>query len=129
MDTRIPAHLLRRAAGRTLGLATAATLVLGLSACGGDDGGGDDASAEFCDEAESLSTAAEGIDDPSAAQVGDMFERLSALDPPAEIAEEWDLVLGSFDPDNVQAGPTGDPEELAAAGDTIERYMEEECGI
>jgi hypothetical protein len=120
---------------RTLvGLLAVGTLVGG--ACSDDDdesssGGG--SVSEFCATmTELVSSASSDEADPQAAE-----ETLSDLEPPPEIADAWDeyvpLVTGANDVD------PNDPEEQAEyqerlegateAGETINAYLTEECGI
>jgi hypothetical protein len=112
--------------------------LLFTAACGGDDddsadgGGGGGGGDEFCDRAVALFSDTD-IDDEEA------IEQLESLDPPDEIAEDWQtLVEGS------QAAATGeldaaDPEaaaefeeqynKLIEATTGVYNYLGEECGL
>jgi hypothetical protein len=95
-----------------------------------DSGGG---SGEFCDTFEQLVADASSEDsDPDAAR-----ETLENLEPPSEIEAEWNqylpVVLRAEDVD------TSDPEavaqfqaeqsEAAPAGQAVNQYLAEDCGI
>lgn len=120
---------------RTLiGLVAVGTLVLG--ACGDDDDSSADdegSSGDFCSTMQELVTAAANEEaDPQAAQ-----ETLADLEPPAEIADEWDQYVplitrgGDIDPNDAeaQAEYQADLEEASEAGAAINRYLEDECGM
>lgn len=127
MQTTRSTHLMRR----VLGLAAVPALVFAMAACGDDDegsggGGGGDAGS-FCDDARQLQEAGNNLDEENLDAFEDAMAALQNLDPPDEIAEEWELVFGSgaaaFD-------ENGQPsEEYMAASQTVSTYMEEECGL
>lgn len=73
--------------------AVAAIAVVVAAACGGGDGvGGDRATRAFCDE------YADYQDRFSAgASYGDVLEALRALDPPAEIADDFSALAGAVE--------------------------------
>jgi hypothetical protein len=123
-------------ARRVFGLAAVPALLVGLAACGDDDdsasGGGD-----FCGQAESLNDTFEQIDDPTSAQFGEALDRIRSMDPPEAIADDWnqlvqalegfeDIDLENPDPEALAAF---DSEDMQAAGDRVDEYMAEECGI
>ena len=122
-------------ARRALGLVAVPALLVGLAACGDDDdgaGGGD-----FCDQAESLNETFEQIDDPTSAEFGEALDRIRAMDPPEEIADDWnqlvqalegfeDIDLENPDPEALAAL---DSEEMQASGARVDEYLAEECGI
>jgi hypothetical protein len=123
-------------ARRVLGLVAVPALLVGLAACGDDDddtaGGGD-----FCDQAESLNETFEQIDDPTSAEFGEALDRIRAMDPPEEIADDWnqlvqalegfeDIDLENPDPEALAAL---DSEEMQASGARVDDYLAEECGI
>jgi hypothetical protein len=120
---------------RTLiGVVAAGALVLG--ACGDDDDSSasdDGSSGDFCTTMEELVTAASNDEsDPEAAQ-----ETLSNLEPPAEIADEWEQYVplitrgGDIDPNDpeAQAEYQEELQNASEAGAAINRYLEEECGL
>jgi hypothetical protein len=130
-------------ARRALGLVAVPALLVGLAACGDDDdsGGdsasGDSASGDFCDQAESLNESFEQIDDPTSEQFADALDRIRSMDPPEEIADDWnqlvsalegieDIDLENPDPEALAALET---EEMEAAGERVDEYLSEECGI
>ena len=121
---------------RALGLAAVPALLVGLAACGDDD---DDSASggDFCDQAESLNETFEQIDDPTSAEFGEALDRIRAMDPPEEIADDWnqlvqalegfeDIDLENPDPEALAAL---DSEEMQAAGARVDDYLAEECGI
>lgn len=130
---------------RSAGLVFAPLLLLGLAACGDDDdGGGDSAGGDtesFCNEVEQISADGDEIDANSADadpeelldQVGGLVDRMQALDPPAEIEDDWNqamevmegLTSGSVD-DVTSFEPT---EEQTQAGDRVGEYLRDECGL
>jgi hypothetical protein len=122
--TRPTRRLSRRAA-----LAAAPALLLPAAACGGDDGSAGDVS-EFCDKATALDERFRDTEDVTSSDVGEAIEAFTELEPPDEIAEEWDTMLGSFQ-GSASIDPT-DPEvveETRAASDEVNAFMEEECGV
>ncbi len=134
MHTTPTTRLMRR----ILGLAAVPALVFAMAACGGDDdesssGGGD--SSSFCDDARTIDEAAENTDTEDLDAFGDAIAAMQALDPPAEIAEDWALMFESFeqmsdlsveDMENLDEDSFAEAE---AASERVSTYMEEECGI
>jgi hypothetical protein len=131
MQTTRTTHLMRR----VLGLAAVPALVFTMAACGddeesggssgGDSGGGD--STSFCDDARELQEAGNNMDEEDPGAIEDALTDLQNLDPPAEIADEWDLLFSS---EAVAFDENGQPsEEYAAASEAVGTYMEEECGL
>jgi hypothetical protein len=138
---------------RRIALAAAAALALGgLAACGDDDGGG--SAASFCDDVtsvdEAFATLEEDVSDPSqfSAIFGEVQSSLDAIDPPSEIADDWDTLTEALGAvvEVVEDIDFEDPEALAslgeeldgleerfgdveAAGDRIQEFTEEECGV
>jgi hypothetical protein len=121
-------HLLRR----TVGLAAVPTLLLTVAACGGDDGGGN---SSFCDAANEVDETFDSVDDPASAEYRAAIDQLEALDPPAEIADDWDLMvemlgrLTEIDVNDPEATAGLNLDEADAAADRVATYLEEECGI
>ena len=125
-------------ARRVLGLAAVPALVIGFAACGDDDdsdsasGGGD-----FCDQADSLDDTFESIDDPTSEQFSEALDRIRSMDPPAEIADDWEQLVSALDGLEDIDLENPDPEALAGfdteamqqASDRVDEYMSEECGI
>lgn len=112
---------------RSAVLVAASTVLVAAAACGGDDAG---EVSEFCDQATALDERFSGTDDVTSADFGEAIEAFTELDAPDEIAEEWDIMLGSFQ-GSADVDPT-DPEvveEIRAASDEVNRFMEEECGL
>jgi hypothetical protein len=122
--TRPTRRLSRRAA-----LAAAPTLLLLAAACGGDDGSAGDVS-EFCDQATALDERFSDTEDVTSSDFGEAIEAFTELEPPEQIADEWDTMLGSF-----QGSASVDPadpevvEEIRAASDKVNTFMDEECGV
>jgi hypothetical protein len=116
-------------------MAAVPALLLGFAACGDDDdsaGGGG-----FCDQADSLNQTFDEVDDPTSAEFSEALDRIRAMDPPAEIADDWDQLVSALDafedidlenPDP-EALAAFDSEEMQQASDRIDEYMSEECGI
>jgi len=130
MDTIRSTPSLRRLIGRA---AAPAVLVLVAAACGGDDddsaGGGGGSDSEFCQDMQSLDERFADSEDAAGAEMAEALDSLTELDPPDEIAQDWETVMGSlrgtaFDPSDEDA--MQDIEEASARLDT---YLEEECGI
>jgi len=119
---------------RTLiGLVAVGTLVLG--ACGDDDESASDngSSGDFCSTIEELVTAATNDDaDPEAAE-----ETLAELQPPAEIADEWQQYVAvitrgnDVDPNDpeAQADYQEELQQASEAGAAVQRYLSEECDL
>jgi hypothetical protein len=127
MQTIRSTHLPRR----VVGLAAVSALILTAAACGGDDdNAAGDGSNSFCEDAKALDERFTDSDDISGDDMTAALEAVTDLEPPAEIAEEWDTMLGSL-----QGSPDLDPsdpetvEEVQAASEKVGTYMEEECGI
>ncbi|HEY0125822.1 MAG TPA: hypothetical protein VGB58_01650 [Blastococcus sp.] len=140
-------------------------VVLSLAACGGGD---DDSSTsantsasadatesasasgetDFCTQAagmdqrvESAMSGLEG-DDPSVADAfRQIAEELRAMDPPEQIASDWDAMAAGLDrmadafadfditdPDSLTALEEAEG-DLSTAGSNVETYLREECGI
>jgi hypothetical protein len=125
MYTTRSTHLLRR----LVGFAAVPALLLTAAACGDDDDSAG-SSGSFCEKAKQLD---EEFADSGTDESPDMNAALAAfgeLDPPAEIADEWDTMLGTirdgdaFDPTDSEAVA-----EFEAASEKVNTYMEEECGI
>jgi hypothetical protein len=112
--------------------------LLFTAACGGDDddsadggGGGGGGGDEFCDRAVALFSDTD-IDDEEA------IEQLESLDPPDEIADDWQaLVEGSqsaaageldaTDPDAAEFEEQYN--QLIEATTNVYNYLGEECGL
>ena len=92
MHTTRSTHLLRR----MLGLAAVPALVFAMAACGDDDesSGG---SGSFCEDAREIEEASENTDTEDLDAMGDAIAAMRSLDPPAEIAEDWNLMFESFE--------------------------------
>jgi hypothetical protein len=114
---------------RILGATAVSATLLTLAACGDDD---DSASGDdFCAQARELDDTSEDIDEAGA------VEALRQLDPPDEIADDWNTMvdllddmanLDPSDPD-VAADQLDQLEEAQAAADNVSAYLEDECGI
>jgi hypothetical protein len=123
-------------ARRVLGLAAVPALLVGLAACGDDD---DDSASggDFCDQAESLNETFEEIDDPTSEQFAEALDRIRSMDPPEAIADDWNQLVealeGFEDIDLENPDPSVlaalEDEDVQAAGDRVDEYMSEECGI
>ena len=113
----------------------AATLLTatGLAACGDDDDSA--SSADFCDSAREIDESFAEIDDPTEADFGDIADTMGSIEPPAEIADDWDTMVDGFE--RLQDVDFSDPEsfneadfaEADEASGRVVEYLEEECGI
>jgi hypothetical protein len=120
---------------RMVGLAAVPALLLTVAACGDDDdsaGGG-----SFCDQARALEDRFQDIDDPTSDEFSSALDAIGDMDPPAEIADDWDTMVGALDSlrdiDLENPDPDAlaefDSESMQEASDRVDTYMEEECGI
>jgi hypothetical protein len=124
MRSTRPTHLLSR-----LAVLAASPTLLTATACGGDDGSAGDL-REFCDQATALDERFSDTEDVTSSDFGEAIEAFTELEPPDEIADEWDTMLGSFQ--GSAAIDPADPEvveETRAASDRVNTFMEEECGL
>lgn len=85
---------------RTLGLASAALLVVSLTACSDDDGGGD-SSGDYCETLKNSQSKFADLD-PTALddqQFDDIVERVGELEDqaPSEVADDWATVGDQLD--------------------------------
>ena len=120
-------------ARRIVGLAAVPALLLAFAACSDDDSAGGD----FCDQARSLDSAFDDIDDPSSAEFSEALDQIRSMDPPAEIADDWNEMVSALDGFEDIDLENPDPDALAEldtegmqeATDNVDTYMSEECGI
>ena len=109
-------------------VAAAATLPLGLTACGGasvDD---------FCEQYEAI----DQLDEADADEAKDLFEELSESVPDEagdDVQESADFLAANFPSDGDLEGAvasgdlsTEDAQEFGAAAETVSAYGEENCG-
>ena len=125
-------------ARRIVGLAAAPALLLALVACGDDDdGSGDSAGGDFSEQARSLSDRYDEMEEPTREQFGDALDAIRSMDPPAEIAGDWDTMMDALEGFEDIDLENPDPEPMAAledpeaqeASDRVDAYMSDECGI
>jgi hypothetical protein len=125
-----------RLARRVLGLAVVPALALTAAACGDDDDETGTA-ASFCEQAGELTERIGELSDPTTDEFGEAIAELQDIEPPEEIAEDWDRALEAFeaiaglddeDIDEDVLAQFDDP-EFAEAGDRVDEYMTEECGV
>jgi len=127
---------------RTLiGLVAAGLLFAGCSDSDDDGGGGGDEASggdsdSFCSDFQALED--QFAEDPEAGAVQDTIrEALEELDPPDEIADDFEQVLEVFrqtaDVDLEDPEAQADAQELAEgaaeAQERVSTYLEDECGI
>lgn len=135
MHTTRSTHLLRR----MVGFAAVPVLLVTATACGGDDddsadGGGGDSSS-FCDDVRALEDEFGDANDSDAETFDAAMQAFSQLDPPAELAEDWELMMSSLDlmsDIDIENPESIDQDAMAEAGEAADRvntYMEEECGV
>lgn len=119
-------------------------LALVLLGCGdsddgaddGDDADGNGAAVAFCEDLDALEDEFAGETAlPSDEQLGQVVEQLRQLDPPSEIADDFQELLDAYDV--LAQVELGDPEAIAeledqlegfeAAGQRIDTWAEENC--
>lgn len=113
-------------------------------ACGNDGDGADTSqageAAAFCEEFSDINAEGEAAfeaGNPEPSDLRDLVDRARALEPPAAIADDYDLVVeaqGLFT-DAIE-GDTSAQEELQdrsdefeAADEALEPFMRDECGL
>lgn len=121
---------------RTL-IGLAAITLLGVTACSDSDSGGEAAgnngsTEAFCDEYRELDERF--TEDPEAANDPEqVIPALEDLDPPDEIADEFDALVGAFalDPSNPDDAAELEErsEELTDAQEKVQTFLEDECGL
>ncbi|HEX6417133.1 MAG TPA: hypothetical protein VFZ77_01505 [Acidimicrobiales bacterium] len=116
---------------RALGLAALPALVLTAAACSDSDG---DDSASFCERYSGMEERFAGIDDPTSQDFDDAIDAIAGIDPPEEIADDWDILveasreLADVDFSDPEALEGLDFSEADAASERIEAFVNEECG-
>jgi hypothetical protein len=125
MPTARPSH----PPGRTARLARAPALALAAVAavaCSGGDGAG-----SFCEQAGALAERMAGIDDPTTGEYAAAVAQMRETEPPEGIADDWRTITGYYEALADPAGGTPSPTDAATreAGDAVDRYLAEECGI
>ena len=118
---------------------------------------GDETAESFCEEVQAaedaLTDATENLDvtdpDGAVAALDDAVEALRGVDAPAEIADDWEAIVSSAESmlDAIDELDLSDPESVAQqledlsaqleedaaaleeAGDRVDEYLSEECGI
>lgn len=123
---------------RLVGVVALPTLVFAAAACGGDDddsaaGGGGDTES-FCDAYTALDEEMSELDVSDTEAFGEAFDeavgRMEALDPPAEIADDWETMMDALseidmsDPTSIAGDDFADAE---AASERIDSFLTEEC--
>ncbi|HEX8803347.1 MAG TPA: hypothetical protein VF743_04110 [Acidimicrobiales bacterium] len=116
---------------RTLGVLVAGAALAGVggvAACGDDDGGGagGDATARFCTAYAEYVASFGG--DASSSRIDDAVDALRDLDPPEEVADDWDTVFGLLT-GNTGSLDADEQAEVAAASERVAAFVEDECGI
>jgi hypothetical protein len=115
---------------RLASLATLLAIVAVLAACGDDDddggsGGGDGGgvSAEsFCQEVKTIFTSQEG----GAQAFQNAIDRLQKVEPPDNIAEDWNQVMDAWD---AKDASEVDLKATQKAGTRVQKFVREECGV
>jgi hypothetical protein len=113
---------------RLFGLAALLFVLALLASCGGDDDGGGGGTAAFCDEVESILASDDnggGLEQQSE-QVRDAIRDLQKLDPPEEIADDWNTVMDAYDAED--PGDV-DLETVQKSGRRVTTFLRDECGI
>jgi hypothetical protein len=122
---------------RVLGLAVVPALALSAAACGGDDDDETGTAASFCEQAGELTERIGELSDPTSEEFREAIADLRDIEPPEEIAEDWDRAVEAFEAiaglgddeiDEDVLAQFDDP-EFAAAGDRVDEYMTVECGV
>jgi hypothetical protein len=117
---------------RLAAFAALLAIVAVLASCGGDDddaGGGEggNSTAAFCDEIESILTSdpGEGAEE-QARRFQNAIKRLQEVDPPEDIADDWNTVMNAWD---AQESGDVDVEAAQQAGQKVQKYIADECGL
>jgi hypothetical protein len=116
-----------------------ALLVPTMAACGGGGGGGGSAET-FCAEFAPVNDRADEVfasAAPDPTEVEDLVDEMDELDPPDEIAEDFDLVREAFglliEAYGGDTGATAEleerTEEFDAADERIEPFMRDTCDL
>jgi hypothetical protein len=119
-------------------VAVGATLAVTVVGCGGGGGGG--SAKAFCEEFRPINDRADEVfasAEPDPAQVGDLVDQMGELDPPDEIAEDFDLVreafgllIAAYDGDtDATAELEQRTEEFDAADEHLEPFMRDTCDL
>lgn len=86
---------------RTLALAAAtAVLAGGLTACGGNDGGGDSASSgAYCDQLKNAKSAFDALDGQDVSKLDDAVSSVKSFadSAPSEVRDDWGVLADTFD--------------------------------
>jgi hypothetical protein len=123
---------------RKMTTALVAAGLLFTAACGGDDddsadggGGGGGDSGGFCDEAVAVFNATD-LDE-------DGIEQLRSIEPPGEIADDWQTMVEGMEAANAGDLDVNDPEaaaefeeqyaDLMEATTSVSEYLSTECGL
>jgi hypothetical protein len=112
---------------RLASLATLLAIVAVLAACGDDDddggGNGGGVSAEsFCQEVKTIFTSQEG----GAQAFQNAIDRLQKVEPPDNIAEDWNQVMDAWD---AKDASEVDLKATQKAGTRVQKFVREECGV
>jgi hypothetical protein len=125
-----PPRARRSPVTRLAALAALLSLLALLGACGGeDDDGGGGGTAAFCDEIKSIFASDDeggGGLEQQAQRFRDAIRDLQKVDPPEEIAEDWNTVMKAWD---AEGAADFDPEAVQKSGKRLTTYMRDECGI
>ena len=127
-QTTTPRRRMRWAAVALLG-----ALSLVAAACGDDDGGDEAAGGggeDFCQTMQEIDDQEFAGGEPTAEEVEAIMDRVSQLDPPAEIEESFDQMVDGMQ--RAMVDPSSGPEladEIDQASEEVEAYMRDECGI
>jgi hypothetical protein len=120
---------------RTAAVLAAVGIFLATPACGdddSDDGGSAAAGGGFCDGLEGVyDDMGAGADTEVSEEQGrEALDRLTELDPPDEIADDWQTFVDYLE--SAAGGAEPDQEAVddwIAATQRLNAYAEEECGI
>ncbi len=119
--------------GRLAAIAALLALVALLASCGGDDdddgGGGGGDTASFCDEVKSILASDNGegqAAEQQAKRFQEAIDRLQKVDPPEEIAEDWNMVMKAW---RAEDESEVDLEATQKSGKAVQKYVSGECGI
>lgn len=110
----------------------AATLLIALNACSGDDD--DSAETDFCEEALAFMDDGKAFNDPTSEAARDALDEVANLEPPDAIDDDWNALLDGAralrDTDPEDSGDLpAEVEDMGASAASVFRYLDNDCGL